>query len=625
MFREQEDKLRWISQRIERMSGSWEKAARELAATHNFLLTHPRRVLLFLGLLSEYSAYDFANNAFKGGYLGELVQWSDFIATLHMLGHHVTVITSASLLKSSVSLEKVEFDLVFTDYIGLFGLRDSQHFPMYKCRIRVVDSFGTEPMYNFRTRDFQIDESTSLFSNWNFEDTRQFWTLFPHTPDNSFLGFVVEPVASAGATAKKNQGVLYGKEAYYAYGKTKFLNTLGEMLELHSTFKGRGNALPAHIVNHGVLPSTDLKQLLSESKLFVGLGFPYDGPGPLEALAAGCVFLQPLFSPPHSKATTSFLGGKPTSRELSSQVPYLQHFVGEPYVYTLDVGNETAVRAVVHRVMANHSLSPHIPHEFTARGMMERVGTFIRHQNFCDGEDLARRRPATSSSVHEAHRPGEAVDGDLTEQTCFWSAPEESHWWSVDLGADLLVTKIRITNTFEWVLAKVWGDVFLNPFAVTLIDSYGNQVASKTFRDSRTFYLWEDINQRARLVRLDSLEYEGPRYFVLCAVEVFGGDSNHPTWPDLTLLKPVKSKPGQSCKDTCLQNKMLCEPAHFKALNTFKVLRSYFHCNGSHHSLTQYVDFAPAIAHTADDISLKVGQGTCVTNDNTMLLSCAGQ
>ena len=45
------------------------------------------------------------------------------------------------------------------------------------------------------------------------QDLRQFWTLFPHTPDNSFLGFVVEPVAMAtDMDKKKNQGVLYGKE-----------------------------------------------------------------------------------------------------------------------------------------------------------------------------------------------------------------------------------------------------------------------------------------------------------------------------------------------------------------------------------------------------------------------------
>ena len=94
------------------MSGSWEKAARELSSSHNFLFTHPKRILLYLGLvgshphaltltnthtltlthslslslshkhththththshhyphspqLTEYSGYDFATNAFK--------------------------------------------------------------------------------------------------------------------------------------------------------------------------------------------------------------------------------------------------------------------------------------------------------------------------------------------------------------------------------------------------------------------------------------------------------------------------------------------------------------------------------------------------------------------------------
>ncbi len=58
----------------------------------------------------------------------------------------------------------------------------------------------------------------------------------------------------------------------------------------------------------------------------------HTGPGPLEALAHGCVFLQPSFTPPHSGLNTNFFGGKPTARELTSQVPYLEHFVGKPYV-----------------------------------------------------------------------------------------------------------------------------------------------------------------------------------------------------------------------------------------------------------------------------------------------------
>ena len=62
---------------------------------------------------------------------------------------------------------------------------------------------------------------------------------------------------------------------------------------------------------------------------------------------------------------------------------------------------------------------------------------------------------------------------------------------------------------FEWILAKSWGVVFIDPFIVTLLDSTGGQVASRRFTDSRTFYIWEDINVRARHIRIDSLEREG--------------------------------------------------------------------------------------------------------------------
>ena len=86
--------------------------------------------------------------------------------------------------------------------------------------------------------------------------------------------------------------------------------------------------------------------------------------------------------------------------------------------------------------------------------------------------------------------------------------------WVVDLGGDFNIVKIRITNTFEWILAKSWGTVFMDPFSVTLLDSGGTQVASHRFTDSRTFYLWEDVHVRARYVRLDSLDYDGPRLVV---------------------------------------------------------------------------------------------------------------
>jgi len=55
-------------------------------------------------------------------------------------------------------------------------------------------------------------------------------------------------------------------------------------------------------------------------QLFIGLGFPYEGPAPLEAIAQGCVFINPRFSPPHSALNTKFFSGKPTRRQVSSSL-----------------------------------------------------------------------------------------------------------------------------------------------------------------------------------------------------------------------------------------------------------------------------------------------------------------
>ncbi len=83
--------------------------------------------------------------------------------------------------------------------------------------------------------------------------------------------------------------------------------------------------------------------------------------------------------------------------------------------------------------------------------MLERVGAYLSHQNFCDGTDLALGRHATASSAYEEHTPGEAVDGLPTKDSCYWSAPDDSHWWMVDLGDDFSIHKIRITNSVRFL------------------------------------------------------------------------------------------------------------------------------------------------------------------------------
>lgn len=63
-----------------------------------------------------------------------------------------------------------------------------------------------------------------------------------------------------------------------------------------------------------------ISSFLFSVKLFIGFGFPYEGPAPLEAIANGCIFLQPKFNPPHSSLNHDFFRGKPTSRKVDTLV-----------------------------------------------------------------------------------------------------------------------------------------------------------------------------------------------------------------------------------------------------------------------------------------------------------------
>lgn len=63
-----------------------------------------RQILVHLGLLTKESGFKIAENAFSGGPLGELVQWSDLITTLYLLGHDVRISASLAELKESVTI-----------------------------------------------------------------------------------------------------------------------------------------------------------------------------------------------------------------------------------------------------------------------------------------------------------------------------------------------------------------------------------------------------------------------------------------------------------------------------------------------------------------------------------------
>ncbi|XP_072032100.1 alpha-1,6-mannosylglycoprotein 6-beta-N-acetylglucosaminyltransferase A-like isoform X2 [Amphiura filiformis] len=402
---ENPEKFEWMKLRISRMwDKKWMPAAQQLQAKYNMTNRIQKKILIHLGLLTKESGFKIAENAFSGGPLGELVQWSDIIASLYILGHNLKVSVSSSGLKSYLKSKGVisqncpltgerPLDLIYIDIVGLkqFKKASGPLWQQFSCMLRVIDTFGTEPAYNLDTY-VKRHGTKSNWGKWNLVP-RQFFTLFPHTPDNSFMGFVVENTKmdeeSTHSANRGNTALVYGKRAYMWLDRSKYLNTIRGKYEIHATVSVNKSvpneikAVPSYVNNHGILSGEEVQKLLQKTKLFIGLGFPYEGPAPLEAIANGCIFLNPKFDPPKNSQNTKFFNGKPTQRELTSQHPYAENFIGKPHVWTVDVDNTDALEKALDEILEIDELKPHLPYEFTCEGMLQRLNVYVENQDFC--------------------------------------------------------------------------------------------------------------------------------------------------------------------------------------------------------------------------------------------------
>ncbi|MGH0146573.1 UNVERIFIED_CONTAM: hypothetical protein FKN15_008373 [Acipenser sinensis] len=443
------EEFRWMMLRIKRMADAWMGAIRSLAEKQNLVKHKRKKILVHLGLLTKESGFKIAENAFSGGPLGELVQWSDLITTLYLLGHDVRI--SASLAELKEIMRKVVgnksgcptkgdkvVELIYIDIVGLTQFKKTlgPSWVHYQCMLRVLDSFGTEPEFN-HAQYAQSKGHKTPWGKWNL-NPQQFNTMFPHTPDNSFLGFVVEQHLNASDIKhiddikRQNQSLVYGKVANFWKNKTKYLDIIQTYTEVHGTVHGTSTAhLPSYVKNHGILSGRDLQFLLRETKLFVGLSFPYEGPAPLEAIANGCAFLNPKFNPPKSSKNTDFFKGKPTLRELTSQHPYAEVYIGKPHVWTVDIEDPVEVEKAIKAILSQ-KIEPYLPYEFTCEGMLQRVNAFIGNQHLNMDKDLLRYGiecqtvESTSDNVVPAYDEGRkhcVFQGDLLLFSCAGAHP----------------------------------------------------------------------------------------------------------------------------------------------------------------------------------------------------------
>lgn len=102
------------------------------------------QILIHIGALSDKAGFNFAENADKGGPLGELVQWSDLIASLYALGYNIDFSTETTQLKAYLTVNStkegcskfsdVKYVSIFLDIVGLKQLRKltKECMPSYK-------------------------------------------------------------------------------------------------------------------------------------------------------------------------------------------------------------------------------------------------------------------------------------------------------------------------------------------------------------------------------------------------------------------------------------------------------------------------------------------------------------
>ncbi|ETN70709.1 hypothetical protein NECAME_14592, partial [Necator americanus] len=110
----------YIRERLVQHWSSWTEALRKTLGRYPNSMSNRKKlnILIHMGLLTEKNLH-IGEKSGSGGPLGELLQWSDLIACLFLLGHNL--------------------------YIS------SDKMTLLRCRIRLVDSFGTHVEFNYRS------------------------------------------------------------------------------------------------------------------------------------------------------------------------------------------------------------------------------------------------------------------------------------------------------------------------------------------------------------------------------------------------------------------------------------------------------------------------------------------
>ena len=325
---------------------------------------------------------DYQSGIGRGGAQGEVIVGNSLLDALRQLGYRVFDGMREPKALTDYTLEEERkwkaagvgspgdffpFSMVFIDPWTYPDVqRDLPGVDVFrKDRTRVVEFFGTDRSHVLPVlRDRGMSEA-------------QYVNPYPGLNAwNGFLGFSVQPNPEFRPSSKANQGVVWGKETRYLQDWTAKLTRVAQLAALRTTLSPHKQPSPDSVLprpgpsvdvqNLGHLDKSEWRKLLAASKFVLGLGDPVLGPTAMEALASGCVYINPVY--PN--------GGKLVSGVMMrSQHDFLMK-IGKPYVCNFDMEDEKQLLDCV-RYALSVSLPPNIPADFQAENHLERVKRMI--------------------------------------------------------------------------------------------------------------------------------------------------------------------------------------------------------------------------------------------------------
>eukprot|EP01138_Halocafeteria_seosinensis_P000195 gb/GECG01000201.1/.p1 GENE.gb/GECG01000201.1/~~gb/GECG01000201.1/.p1 ORF type:complete len:614 (+),score=56.75 gb/GECG01000201.1/:1-1842(+) len=350
-----------------------------------------KRILMFIGTFLIFKM-----DGLQGNPQGGLVQWTDLYAALVFLGYDVHVAREKDETRLWIPERWAQYDLVLTDYAGAYhlGLKQGTTADVpgiaQRCKFRILDTFGTQEEFNMAP----APKPATMFCCLNL-DLRQYFTFIPDfAPENSFLGYAV-PHKEVEERKRAWQGLIWAKSDKYFEGMTEYLEVINEYIPLVSTVQERqARNIPNFVRNKGLQSPQGIHELYEDTALLVGLGTPFNGPSGIEAVTHGTAVLNVKHNPPASSETHTAMEGKPTRLGLTSQHPFLENYVGKPWVYTVDPNNITEVRQAMKELKrlyfeetdSSKSLQTcegYVPYSYSAMGFLERVHLLIEQQDLC--------------------------------------------------------------------------------------------------------------------------------------------------------------------------------------------------------------------------------------------------